>query len=370
MVDIPKESKAAVLEEYNQPLKIRRFPVPEVEPGGMLVRIEIAGICGTDVHQWRGNLGFKPTLPVIPGHETVGRIVKLGASGMKDCAGGELNVEDRIMWAHVGCGRCYWCTVAHQPTICPSRFYYGIHHSGAYPYLTGGFSEYEYIIPGTPVIKVPEALMNEEVIGVGCAFRTVVAAFERLRGIGLQESVVIQGCGPIGLYSTLLAAEGGAGKVIVVGAPRKRLDLAKQWGADHTIDIEEMPDSSQRLAEILKLTEKRGPDVVVEASGAQTAVREGLEMIRRGGRYLVIGQGSLERTTTIVPGRISINHLEIIGNCSAEISHYHKAIRFIEDKRHRYRFADIVTNKYSLDQINDALTSMEAGQEIKPVIIP
>jgi len=72
MVDIPKESKAAVLEEYNQPLKIRRFPVPEVEPGGMLVRIEIAGICGTDVHQWRGNLGFKPTLPVIPGHETVG----------------------------------------------------------------------------------------------------------------------------------------------------------------------------------------------------------------------------------------------------------------------------------------------------------
>jgi len=72
--------------------------------------------------------------------------------------------------------------------------------------------------------------MNEEVIGVGCAFRTVVAAFERLRGIGTQESVVIQGCGPVGLYSTVLATEGGAGKVIVVGAPRNGWTLRNSGG--------------------------------------------------------------------------------------------------------------------------------------------
>jgi len=248
--------------------------------------------------------------------------------------------------------------------------YYGIHHSGAYPHLNGGFSEYEYIIPGTDVIKVPERLLNEEVIGVGCAFRTVVSAFERLRGVGPKESVVIQGCGPIGLYSTLLAAEGGAGRVIVVGAPRKRLELAKKWGADHVMDVEEVPDSSQRLGEILELTEKRGADVVVEASGGRTAFKEGLEMVRKGGRYLVIGQGSLELTATMVPGRISMHHLEIIGNNSGLIGHYRKALQFIEDKQHKYQFADIVTNKYSLDQINDALAAMEAGKEIKPVIIP
>ena len=370
MVEIPKKSKAAVLEEYNKPLKIREWPIPEVEAGGILVKIEIAGICGTDVHQWRGDLGFKAPLPNIPGHEAVGRIVKLGGDHIKNCVGEELNVGDRIMWAHVSCGSCFWCTVAHQPNLCQTRIYYGIRHSSTHPYLTGGFSEYEYIIPCTDVIKVPGGLLNEEIIGVGCAFRTVVSAFERLRGVGTQESVVIQGSGPIGLYSTLLAAEGGAGKVIVVGAPKNRLALAKKWGADHIIDIEEVPDSSQRLAEILKLTERRGADVVVEGSGGPTAFREGLEMVRRGGRYLVIGQGSLELTSSVVPGRVSINHLEIIGNCSAVIGHYHKALRFIEDKRHKYQFADIVTNKYSLDQINDALASMEAGKEIKPVIIP
>ncbi len=370
MVEIPKKSKAAVLEEYNKPLRIREYPIPEVEPGGMLVKIEIAGICGTDIHEWRGTFGMKPTLPVIPGHEAVGRIVKLGASAGKDYVGEQVNVGDRILWAHVSCGKCFWCTVAHQPNLCQTRMYYGIHHSGAYPHLNGGFSEYEYVIPGTEVIKVPEGLLNEEVIGVGCAFRTVVSAFERLRGVGPKESVVILGCGPIGLYSTLLAAEGGAGKVMVVGAPRKRLELAKKWGANHVIDIEEVPDASQRLAEILGLTEKRGADVVVEASGGRTAFKEGLEMVRRGGRYLVIGQGSLELTATMVPGRISMHHLEIIGNNSGLIGHYRKALQFILDKRNKYQFADIVTNKYRLDQINDALASMEAGTEIKPVIIP
>ena len=370
MVEIPKKSKAAVLEEYNRPLKIREYPIPEVEPGGILVKIEIAGICGTDVHQWRGELGLKAPLPNIPGHEAVGRIVKLGGGFMKDCVGGQLNIGDRIMWAHVSCGELFLVHGRTPPTICPNRIFYGIRHSNTPPHLTGGFAEYEYIIPGTDIIKVPEELLNEEVIGVGCAFRTVVSAFERLRGVGTQESVVIQGSGPIGLYSTLLAVEGGAGKVIVVGAPKIRLDLAKRWGADHILNIEEVTDPSQRLAEILNLTERRGPDVVVEASGGPTAFKEGLEMVRRGGRYLVIGQGSLELTSSIVPGMVPLKHLEVIGNCSAQIGHYYKAIQFIKDKRHKYQFADIVTKKYSLEQINDALAFMEAGKEIKPVIIP
>jgi hypothetical protein len=87
MVEIPKKSKAAVLEEYNRPLKIREYPIPEVEPGAILVRIEIAGICGTDVHQWRGELGLKAPLPNIPGHEAVGRIVKLGGG-----------LDERLCW--------------------------------------------------------------------------------------------------------------------------------------------------------------------------------------------------------------------------------------------------------------------------------
>jgi L-iditol 2-dehydrogenase len=369
MNSIPGKSRAAVITAYNKPYEIREFPVPEVEPKGILVRVEMAGICGTDVHQWQGHMGLKPALPVIPGHEAVGRIVKLGEGRTVDCAGEPVNIGDRIMWPHVSCGKCYSCAINNQPNLCENRYSYGFSSSGSYPYLTGGFAEYEYVIPEADIIKIPSELSNEEVIGVCCAFRTAVAAFERLGALGVQSSVVIQGCGPVGLYATLLAAEGGASKTIVVGAPELRLNLAKKWGADYTIDIEKVPDPEKRRAEILALTGGRGPDVVVEASGVTAAFREGMDIVRRGGKYLIIGQSSLAEQT-IIPGLIMLKHLEIIGSGSATIRHYHQAIQFILNKRHRYSFADIVTNHYPLERINEAVQAMMAGKEIKPVIIP
>jgi threonine dehydrogenase-like Zn-dependent dehydrogenase len=369
MIKIPEKSRAAVITAYNKPYELREFPIPDVEPRGILVKVEMAGICGTDVHQWHGNIGHKPAFPIIPGHEVVGRIVKLGDGRTTDCTGEPVNIGDRIMWPHVACGKCYACAINNQPTLCENRYSYGFSSSGDYPYLTGGFAEYEYVIPNADIIKIPSELSNEEVIGVCCAFRTAIASFERLGALGIQSTVVIQGCGPVGLYSTLLAAEGGASKTIVVGAPDLRLNLAKKWGADYTINIEKIPDAEKRRAEILKLTGGRGPDVVVEASGVPAAFREGMDIIRRGGKYLIIGQSSMAEQT-IIPGLIVLKHLEIIGNSSATIRHYHKAIQFIMNKRHRYSFADIVTNKYPLDRINEAVKAMMAGKEIKPIIVP
>jgi threonine dehydrogenase-like Zn-dependent dehydrogenase len=362
--------RAAVIAAYNKPYEIREFPIPEIEPGAILVKIDMAGICGTDVHQVAGELGIKPKLPVIPGHEAIGKIVKMGRGRTRDCAGAPLAAGDRIMWAHVSCGECRPCKVDNQPNLCVNRFSYGMSYSGAYPYLSGGFAEYAYILPRADVVKVPEQLSNEEVIGVCCAFRTAVSAFERLEGLRIQDSVAVQGCGPVGLYSTVLAVEGGASQVIVIGAPSLRLDLAKKWGATDVINIEEMPDPAERKEKILNLTGGRGPDVVVEASGVLAAFKEGLEMVRRGGRYLVIGQTSMEAEIPIVPGIIMQKHLQIIGNASATIDHYYKALQLIQNRREKYPFAEIVTNKYKLEQINEAVAAMKRGQEIKPVIIP
>jgi L-iditol 2-dehydrogenase len=366
----PTRCRAAVIAEYNKPYEIREFPIPEIEPGAILVKIQMAGICGTDVHQIAGELGLKPKLPVIPGHESIGEIVKMGQGRTRDCAGTPLTIGDRIMWAHVSCGECRPCKVDNQPNLCVNRFSYGMSFSGNYPYLSGGFAEYVYIIPKADVVKVPEQLSNEEVIGVCCAFRTAVSAFECLGGLGIHASVAVQGCGPVGLYSTILAAEGGASKIIVIGAPSLRLDLAKKWGATDVINIEEIPDPNERKEVILGLTGGRGPDTVVEASGVPAAFREGMEMVRRGGRYLVIGQTSMEAEIPIVPGLVMQKHLQIIGNSSATIGHYYKALQLIQNRREKYPFADIVTNKYRLEQINEAVAAMKQGQEIKPVIIP
>ena len=370
MVQIPKKSKAMVLTEYGKPLEMREYPIPEVEPRGILVKVEMAGICGSDIHQWHGKLGLGSPLPTIQGHETIGKIVVLGKGRIKDAAGEPINIGDLIMWAQVDCGECFWCKIARQPNLCAKRAYYGLwalSNANEYPHLLGGFAEYEYVTPNTDVVKVPEALTAEEVVGVGCAFRTVIASFERLGGIGVQSDVVIQGAGPIGLYSVLLARESGANRIIVIGAPKNRLDLAKKWGADDVINIDEIKDPSKRKEVILNLTHGRGPDLVVEGSGVAPAFGEGLEMIRRGGRYLVIGQTS-DVMTSIAPGKITFKNLDIIGNMSGTIQHYYKALRFIKNKRTKYNFADVVTHKYSLEQANDALAAMEAGKEIKPVI--
>lgn len=124
---------------------------------------------------------------------------------------------------------------------------------------------------------------------MGCAFRTAVAAYERIGRIDVQAEVLIKSGGPIGLYSTLLAVESGARKVIVVGALQKRLELAKRWGANYTINIDEISDPLKRRDIIWDISNGRGPDIIVEVSGVVEAFKERLEMIRKGGRYLIIG---------------------------------------------------------------------------------
>ncbi|MFC1926667.1 zinc-binding dehydrogenase [Chloroflexota bacterium] len=369
MVDVPQKAKAAVLVEFGKPLEIREVPIPELEPRAILVKIQMAGICGSDIHEWHGRGGFLAQLPTIMGHETVGHIVKLGEGRDKDCAGELLKIGDRILWAHADCGYCYWCLLEHEPTLCANRRYYGVTSCESYPYLTGGFAEYSYVLPKSEVVKVPDEVTTEEVVGVGCAFRSVVHAYERLGCLKPQDNVVIQGAGPIGLYSLLFARENGAGRIIVIGAPKERLELAKRWGADHVINLDETIDPSDRLKKVQELTRGMGPDVVVEATGVPDAFNQGLEMIRRGGRYLIIGQTSTS-TIPIMPAMILFKQIDIVGSLSADISHYYTAIQFIRNNRHKYPLADIITNKYSLEQVNEALHAMESGTVTKPVIVP
>jgi threonine dehydrogenase-like Zn-dependent dehydrogenase len=364
MTEIPKTCKAAVLVEYGKPLEIREVAIPGVEPMGILVKVEMAGICGTDVHSQRGELTIKPPLPTIPGHETIGRIVRLGAGRRIDVAGEPLKIGDRIMWAHIDCGECYGCEVARDSVQCVRRGFYGYFHPDL---LMGGFAEYSHITPATKVVKVPDELSDEEAIGVGCAFRTVVGGYERFGGIRFQENVVVQGSGPVGLYATIVAAESGAGKVIVVGAPSDRLELAKKWGATDVVSIDEVKDAGERKDRVLALTAGRGPEVVIECSGVPIAFNEGLEMIQKGGRYLVMGQTSAQ-TIPMAPGLITGKGLTVIGGSGASIPHYYKALQFIKNKRGEYPFADIVTHKFALGDIMKAYGVMASAEAIKPVI--
>jgi threonine dehydrogenase-like Zn-dependent dehydrogenase len=349
-------------------VELRELPLPEPQSGAAIVEVVASTVCGTDVHLQNGDFSHFARLPLVLGHEIVGRLVALGQGRTRDVAGRELKEGDLVAWSYAWCGRCYWCVVAKQATLCEQPRMYGWGPADQFPYLTGGFADYCYVLPECGIIKVPDGVDPAVAAAATCSFRTVVHGFERLGGIQPWETVVVQGSGPVGLWSVALAIASGARQVLVIGAPAQRLELARRWGAAATFDIG-ATTQEQRREEILAKTDGRRPDVVIEASGAGVALAEGLTLVRRGGRYLVIGQG--DPRPVEVDGRwINTRQLTLVGVLSGEARHYYWALQFLADNHDRFPFAAMLGSAYALDSVESALSAMRSMQEIKPVVLP
>jgi len=361
--------RAAVLENFKSPLVIRDYELPEVEPGAALVRTEMAGICGTDVHLWKGEL--KIQLPVILGHETAGRIETLGAGLERDWNGQTLTVGDRVTWTSTtSCGKCYYCAEKMQPTRCPQRRAYGIgHRCDEKPHLLGGYAAFHYLRPGSNIFKIPQDLPTESVIGAGCALITAIHGVERT-GIEWQDTVVVQGAGPVGISALAVAKSAGASKVIVLGAPAPRLEMARRFGADHVIDISAIPAPAGRIQAVRELTGGFGADAVLECVGHPSAVVEGMEMCRDGGKYLVLGHYCDAGPILWNPHVITRKQLQVFGSWSSEPRHMKAAIEFLRANRERFPFESLVTHRFPLEKANEALAATEQWLSAKSVIVP
>ena len=361
---------AAVLGGFNAPLEVRAFPVPlRLEPGAALVRTTMAGICGTDVHLWKGELPIE--LPVILGHETVGIIEQLGAGVERDWSGQPLQVGDRVTWnSAVSCGRCYYCAEKRQPTRCPERRAYGIgYRCDKPPHFLGGYADFHFLRPGTTIFKLPDDLPTEAVVGAGCALITAIHGVERT-GIAWRDTVVVQGAGPVGIAALAVARSAGAAKVIVLGAPKHRLEMAERFGADHVIDIESVRESGDRIKAIRELTGGYGADAVLECVGHPSAVVEGMEMCRDGGKYLVLGHYCNAGTVAFNPHVITRKQLQVFGSWSSEPRHLKAAIEFLHSTGKEFPFASAVTHRFPIEKANEALQLTAALQAAKCVIIP
>ena len=435
-------AKASVLAQFNAPLTLREFPLPsQLEPGAALVRTEMAGICGTDVHLWKGQLPI--SLPIILGHETVGCIEQLAEGLERDCTGQPLKIGDRVTWTSTtSCGGCYYCKVKHQPTRCPQRRAYGIgYRCDQPPHLFGGYAQFHYLRPRTNIFKIPDNLPTEAVLGAGCALITaihgiericvesasglspgertdemprvssvaqaslpagssgVAAASETLRAANPGEPaakdgcatrapetlntgrmpvlpslwrdyLVVQGAGPVGIAALAVAKSAGAGQVVVIGGPRHRLEMARRFGADHTIDIGEMHEASSRIDAVRRLTGGYGADVVLECVGLPGAVAEGMEMCRDGGKYLVLGHYCDAGTVAFNPHVITRKQLQVFGSWSSEPRHLGVALAFLQATSKVFPFAETVTHRFPLERANEALMATANWQSAKSVIVP
>lgn len=366
----PDSGRAAVLEEFGERVQVQELKVPPLEPDAVLVKVEAATMCGSDVHIADGDLKDLNIvhLPLIMGHEIIGRIIAIGEGGKSDSLNRPLKLGDRIAWAYSWCDHCYWCTIAKQPTLCENSRMYGWGPANEPPYLTGGFADYCYVMPKCKIVKVPDGVDSRVAASATCAFRTIIHGYEEIGRLHTSDTVVIQGTGPVGLYALAFALQSGVREVICIGAPDDRLAIAKEWGASHALNVMETSER-ERLDFIRSRTDGRGADVLVECSGVAAAFEEGMGLMRRGGRYLVIGQAE-PRKSHIQASAINARQLTILGTVSADVSHYYRALQFLADNAARFRFEAVLGRTYGLGEVNDALDAMRAGREPKPVIIP
>jgi L-iditol 2-dehydrogenase len=359
---------AAVMPAPRKPIELQDFPDPVLEPGAVLLETVVSEVCGTDVHIHHGRLASVP-FPIIPGHVSLGRVAE--ANGVdRDALGAPLAPGDLVTFydVHETCGRCYHCAIAKQPTRCPERKVYGITYS-ATDGLLGGWAERIYLKPGVRVLRLPESLTADDVIGGGCGLFTGFAAVER-GDVTMGDTVVVQGAGPVGLAAAAFAGLRGAARVVMIGAPAARLDLARRFPVDTTLSLDEHSPRDRDEA-VRGLTGGRGADVVIEATGNPAAVPEGLRMLRDGGTYVVAGHYTDVGTTTLnMHADLNRKHAQIRGQWGTEFGHVARALVLLARHRERLPFAAAIGGRYALQDAGRALADVEALRVTKAVILP
>ena len=278
------DGDAVVFNGSKLPLQKKKFPLPEnLEDDQALVEITLSTVCGSDVHTWLGHRPF-PT-PCILGHEMVGKIVNIG-NLQTDYTGQKLVIGDRVVWSMTaGCGECFFCEKK-LPQKCTKMFKYGHVKCDEQPYFTGGFANYVQIKKGSNVFKVPSELSDEEVAPLMCAASTITSGLD-YGDFHTCDYVVIQGCGALGMYACAFTKVLGAKKVIAIDLNNNRLELAKQFGADYTLNAKDIGENIPD--EIMKITQNRGADVIIEVTGDPSVIKEGIQMLRIGGTYILLG---------------------------------------------------------------------------------
>jgi L-iditol 2-dehydrogenase len=307
--------------------------------------------------------------PIIPGHVSAG-VIEAARGPLEGVDGSSPAEGDRVVFfdVHRACGKCRACTVHRTPTRCHARRVYGITDS-ATEGLFGGWSQAIYLEPGVSMAKLPDAVAVDDYIGAGCGLLTAVHILERA-AVRLGDSVVVQGVGAVGLSTIALARLAGAGSVIAIGAPRARLDLAREMGADDVFDLD-ATSRSERLERIRTATHGEGADVVVEAAGSASAIEEGLDLARNGGRYVIAGHYTDAGPSTInAHTHINRKHLEILGCWGSEPRHFLRALSILERHAEHVPWRRIGARRYGLHSLNEALADAEAMRIPKAVVDP
>ena len=335
--------------------ELREFDLPDLPADAALMRVEVAGVCGTDVSQYKLPLRGAP---LIMGHENVGYLEKVGSTFARQKG---MNEGDLVFLEHyVPCGNCEWDHMGEYRHCAATEWFYdpkairyGYTSLDVAPGLWGGFSHYVYLPPNAVLHKVPDGLSPEEA-GLATPMSNGIQWAILDAGVGYASTVLVQGPGQQGLCCVMAAKQAGAACIIITGTSKdaRRLEVAKALGADVVIDAQQ----ERPLERILDATGGRGVDVVIDCAGGTNPVLLGIEATKRRGGTMVV-QGDGNATFPDFPmGRLTRKGMTLKsarGHSyrAVELALYHLAAR-------RFPLDLMTTHRFGLAEVDYAIKSV------------
>lgn len=338
---------AAIWAGVDERFAIEEVPLPELRLGEVLVRTELATICGSDLHTINGD---RPTpVPTVLGHEAIGHVVDTGGE-VSGPDGVRISAGDRITWTiGTACGHCRRCTSG-IPQKCVTVRKYGHEATDDHWRLNGGFGDHVHLIAGTGLVRLPEDLPAAVATPANCATATVVCAARRVELSG-DDTVVVLGCGMLGLTAIAYARDQGCRTVIASDVDQGRLDLAARFGATETVT----PD---RLGDV---TAEHGADVIFELSGNSRAVQSAFEVVDLGGRIALVGSVSPAPEINFEPSGFVKNLTTVVGSHNYRVDDLVEAVAFLQRTPAQDPLRGLVSEPYPLREIAAAVDSANDG---------
>ncbi|HJP49831.1 MAG TPA: zinc-binding dehydrogenase [Pseudomonadales bacterium] len=363
-MNLPKKSFSMVL-TANQTLQPMDITLPDIDDESALLRIETCGICGSDYEQFEGQL--RTPLPVIPGHEPLGVVAKIGD---KAALRWGVDVGDRVaVETMLACKHCQPCLTGNYH-LCDQRRIYSYIPLSEKPGLWGAYSQYMFLHANSIVHPVDSNLPPEIAVmfnPLGAGFRWAV----EMPGAQPGDTVVVLGPGQRGLASVIALRSVGVKSIIVTGlaADSEKLKLARFYGATHTVDVEN-EDVVERVSEI---TQGMGADIVVDVSSYATKpVADALKLVKMGGRIVLAGVKGFKSVDQFVSDLIVMKEITIQGAIGVTSSGYKKAIELLEFSE--IEFSRMHTHDFALSDAELAIRTLareiEGSESIHSCLIP
>ena len=351
-------------------VEFREHEIPTPGPGEILVKVEGCGICGTDVHEYR----YDPfgMAPVVLGHEGTGEVVAICEGVTVDTKGDPIKVGDKVVTSVLLCGECDYCRrYPETPNLCEGLGVYGLINEDDV-HFNGWFAEYILVRQNSSIFVVNGMTLDERMlIEPACVCVHAMNRAETTNIINFGSTVLVQGCGPIGLMQIAVLKAAGVVNIIAVDGVDMRLELAKEMGATAVINFKELTTIEERVAKVKELTGGFGADFVFQCTGVPQAAADAYKYVRRGGGYCEMGFFVNAGECTMNPHFDLCNkEITLVGSWVYSANEYIETLGFLKKaKEMGIPVEKLVTDHFPLEQYVDAMEKNISLTGVKIAIV-